>query len=752
MGGCISKKPQLSASEVPDGTIPEILVDDSSENSSTFEGVAINDRRSGLKTKWDSRRTSVTKLVSDPRNYLEKQESRTDVVPFVVSSLHRLRNIIANRLSFSNEAELPNFVKSEAEISFLLQTLKAHCLFENIKHENLLKLIASFESVTIQLTDTTPDEKATVIRQGDVVDRNSAYFYVIYKGKCCILVDGEVQTYASRGDSFGELALLYDCPRAATIRATFDDHVDTTESMSDSTLSDEHVVSNRGLLHLFRVDQLSFRKILHDAEEESSSIKMKLIDSVSFLDGISEDTKNKLADAMVARPFHEKEYLIRRGSKNCSWFLIERGVVVAKNISYGANHRWNGSLSVSTSGMYRDTEMTQYESFGHRSLLTGELPVADCVARTAGMAYTIDRGTFEEVVGDISSALTRSNDQMKLKSIPVVAETTQLDPKMLAFLSSQIKDEELAPGTVICQEGQPLERPPSLYFVRSGCIEIISSKRESPEKVLADGYLGDDQLYADSTSKSFLSTYTATVVEPCQCGILTLAKCRRILDTHRMGKPQNVREFDSLMVPGTKTISLTEIELHRIIGSGTFGQVWLISRETVAAKRRTYALKIQSMYELCSSGQADMIVREKNIMAGFHSPFVGKLVSSFKDDRFVYMILELMQGGELYQRIKSSPKRRLQEEDARFYFACVAQGLSYMHRLGFVYRDLKPENVMIDDMGYAVIVDLGFCKNIGNQRKTYTLCGTPLYLSPEVSLLTDRKTTPTELTLSLLLL
>ena len=713
-----------------------ILVEDSSEIST---GSREDDDTSFTKTgriglsKNASRRTLSTRIVQ-VESALVRQPSRTDVVPLVLSSFHRIRNIFSKAIASNHHHKIPNYAKSKPETAFLLETLQTHCLFEHIRHDDLLKLIGAFESVTIQVTANTPEEDTVVVRQGDVVDHTSAYFYVIYKGKCVITVDGEVQTYAGAGDSFGELALLYDCPRMATVAAFCDDHSDqqVSSSMSVSTMSEDTLVNQRGIVRLFRVDQFSFRKVLHDAAQANSTLKMNLISSVSFLDGLDEESKLKLAEAMTARPFHEKEYLIRRGSQNCSWFLIERGVVMAKNISYGANHRWNGTLSMKNNGMYRDTEMSQFDSFGQRSLLTGELPVADCVARSAGLAYTIDRETFQEVVGSMATALIRSNDLMKLKSIPVVAETTQLNSKMVSFLASQIAEEELVAGTVICQEGEPLERPPALYFLRSGRVEIQSSKMSCPENVLADGYLGDDQLYADTNPKTFVPTYTATVVEDCTCGILTLPKCRRILDTHQMGKPQDVREYDSLVVPGTRQVSLDDLELHRIIGTGTFGQVWLISRETSSSSRRTYALKIQSMYELCQSGQADLIVREKNIMSRFHSPFIAKLVSSFKDDRFVYMMLELLQGGELYNRIKCAPGRRLPEEDAKFYFACVSQGLSYMHRLGFVYRDLKPENVMIDDQGYAILVDLGFCKNIANVHKSYTLCGTPLYLAPEV--------------------
>jgi protein kinase A len=93
------------------------------------------------------------------------------------------------------------------------------------------------------------------------------------------------------------------------------------------------------------------------------------------------------------------------------------------------------------------------------------------------------------------------------------------------------------------------------------------------------------------------------------------------------------------------------------------------------------------------------------------------------------MLLTLIQGGELLNIIQGGV---LPESAAKFYAASIAEGLTYMHRRHILYRDLKPENVLLDKNGYAVIVDLGFAKSVTD--KTYTFCGTPLYLAPEIVL------------------
>lgn len=117
-------------------------------------------------------------------------------------------------------------------------------------------------------------------------------------------------------------------------------------------------------------------------------------------------------------------------------------------------------------------------------------------------------------------------------------------------------------------------------------------------------------------------------------------------------------------------------------------------------------------------------------MAQLDHPFIVKLMSHWKDEDKLYMVLKMYQGGELQSVIHTDKRDGIPEWGAKFYAANVLEGLSYMHNRHIIYRDLKPENVMLDSNGHAVIIDLGFAKII--KDKTYTFCGTPLYLAPEI--------------------
>jgi serine/threonine protein kinase len=129
---------------------------------------------------------------------------------------------------------------------------------------------------------------------------------------------------------------------------------------------------------------------------------------------------------------------------------------------------------------------------------------------------------------------------------------------------------------------------------------------------------------------------------------------------------------------------------------------------------------------------------ERQILADVAGhPFITRLIASFSDHDFLYILLDYVPGGELFTYLRKF--RRFDEDMARFYAAEIVLILEHLHEEqgGIAYRDMKPENLLLDAEGHIKLVDFGFAKRLGNNEddrpvETYTLCGTPEYLAPEV--------------------
>jgi len=143
---------------------------------------------------------------------------------------------------------------------------------------------------------------------------------------------------------------------------------------------------------------------------------------------------------------------------------------------------------------------------------------------------------------------------------------------------------------------------------------------------------------------------------------------------------------------------------------------------------KTYALKAVSKLKVVKSKQENHLLNEKRVLMRVRHPFVTRLYQTFQDARSVYFLIEPCLGGELFTILRT--KTSFNEHTSRFYAATVVEIFDYLQTRNIVYRDLKPENLLLDSRGFLKMTDFGFAKVI--HGKTYTLCGTPDYLAPEI--------------------
>jgi len=189
------------------------------------------------------------------------------------------------------------------------------------------------------------------------------------------------------------------------------------------------------------------------------------------------------------------------------------------------------------------------------------------------------------------------------------------------------------------------------------------------------------------------------------------------------------------MVPLTHLKALTQgklwafpdFDLRDTVGSGTFARVRMVKIKG-SPDRTPMALKILKKHDLIRMKQVEHVKAEKQILSMCEHPFIVNLLTSFQDEKRLFMLLEYVNGGELFSYLRS--KGRLPNDDARFYAGEIILAFSYLHTMYIVYRDLKPENLLIDSDGHLKLTDFGFAKVV--EDRSWTLCGTPEYLAPEI--------------------
>jgi serine/threonine protein kinase len=187
--------------------------------------------------------------------------------------------------------------------------------------------------------------------------------------------------------------------------------------------------------------------------------------------------------------------------------------------------------------------------------------------------------------------------------------------------------------------------------------------------------------------------------------------------------------------------TLDGLELIQPLGRGTFGSVFLCKQ---AHSERYMALKCLDKKALVDAGQHHYVRREIIALENFQHPFLASYYGVLLSPRKICLLLEFIPGGELwsylYDTLKEDQRGQIGGMDlapATLYAATVILALEHMHGLGYSYRDLKPENLLINSEGYLKIVDFGFAKQIPFinksgviQYRTFTLCGTPDYMAP----------------------
>jgi cGMP-dependent protein kinase len=665
--------------------------------------------------------------------------------------------------------------KTEADIRVIRLALKKNSLFKNLPVDQINTLVDEMKFIFAK-------ENEVIIKQNTPGDK----FFILVEGKLKVFINDLPKGFISPGYGFGEVALLHDTPRTASIIA-----------IQDSSI--------------WYIDRTSFKKAMKAINMSRYDQIRAFIESIPLFSVLTTTQKWLLVSSFVPLNYEEGQKIINEQEPGDLFYLIQEGTV-----------------SASVNGVVK-RNMTRGEYFGEQALLYNSVRTATITANSPVVCLSIGRNELVKVLGDkldriiyknsIKIALEKSSTYRKLtmkqqdslisrctyesfeQGSAVIDKGEQLDGKiwiiLKGILSFQDRSRDFCIFTLICSEViseiGTIVCPSNIVALEDSVVGWISKENlESAiggdihsvysqnkvfgvlKKIPLLNSLPDNEISKIVQSlrvkhfqpKEFIVTQGSEGIEffIIKSGSVEIFKDNVYLRTihksdyfgERSLMLRDIRsasvvaasevscwvlhkdDFMNTIHSGCRNLLMKRLMLQddgiamqdlihvKLLGSGQFGNVHLVIHNS---KNYLYALKSISRVKIEKYECYNDIVLERKILLQLDHPFIVKLVKTFKDGKRVHFLLEYVQGMDLFDTIRKMDI--LKENEARFYTSCLVLILEHLQGKNIIYRDLKPENIMVDSEGYPKLIDFGTAKMAS---RTFTMIGTPHYMAPELIL------------------
>jgi len=558
-----------------------------------------------------------------------------------------------------------------------------------------------------------------LMKQGDM----GSEFFIIFSGTCDVIVKNdngkeEVVAELGKGDYCGEQALLSESKRNATIRAScvVNTLVLNREGF-ESILKDSKVRFAKREAKRRAIAMENLENFTIDASIDTSKTEQEtewLLDCIHdnlLFENLNQEQQRVLVKFMYRQDVKKGDDLIKQGEEGKTFYVVE-----------------TGEFDITVTGVGKVESLKKGSCTGELALMYNAPRAATVTALSDAKVWVMERQTFRKALMDHNKTQTHKNIEF-LKRVELLQPLLSSE---LALVDQALVEKKFEKGEALFKQGDIGE---NFFILKNGACHGTIKDEEGNIKEEFDYKSGD---FFGERALQTKEPRAATIVssaDDTMCLVLPEKEFRELLGPLEDIMNRNIEEYakpveqrEGFGKENEEDIcSLDEFKKNTVgvLGKGAFGTVTLVVDPNT---NLSYALKAIRKIQIVELGQQTHILNEKSVMGLLHSKFLVNLRGTYKDDWRIYFLLDVCLGGELFTVLRKM--RSFDEPTARFFAACVIEAFAYMHSLNVIYRDLKPENLVLDDQGYLKVTDFGFAKVVVN--KTFTLCGTPDYLAPEI--------------------
>jgi len=659
---------------------------------------------------------------------------------------------------------------------------------------------AEIESILNTVKFFKFDKGTPIIQEG----RLGTTFFVTQTGSMEVSVKGITCNTIGAGCAFGGLALLYNCPRTATVKATADSEV-------------------------WGASGIAFKQSLQQNATKHQAETLKFLDSMSIFEGLTKKQKTCVAEATFSEVFEDKARVVTAGDMQTAIYFVKKGELGV----YSGGHVKSTGEFVDGSEIGR---LGPNDCFGESQVVSKEPFNITILSSGRSELLCVSVAELKVIVGDdLGAVLERNAISQGLKKCPVISQFTA---GQRAELMKWVVVKDYAAGAeadaaariLIVLDGSlsGLEKDKEVKLARGDWIEdealLNSSSKESLIKNMKSGSEGakvamltrdgmasalkalgvsianSENDASDFTRKMILAkkvhifrhlseeqtkkvvesfvtmkfSQGDTVIEQGTPGTSFFVIANGELEVfindksvRRMTRNSYIGErallfheprtatvkvvspdaelwaiekatFEKIIAGNMQQQLMNRIRLQdtnfglkdliqvKVIGAGAAGVVRLVEHKSTGMR---YALK---RVKKVDGEVPEEVQRECSLLKDIDHPFIMTQVNTFETKKSVYILTELITGGELHGAIREIPTV-LSRAQAQFYTGSLVIVLEELSERNILYRDLKPENVMLDAQGYLKLIDFGIAKKLPEgESKTFTMIGTPHYMAPEV--------------------